>query len=148
MEISEIPGNTYSRGFEKDTSLDEFGKVKIDSLKENIVEIDDQIAERKEISEEFMKKGDKMKLNIKNFLMESTPMGEDDSDFARERAELRKKQIEIDEMLLNERVNCWKDVVLLNKDLREKEKELFERENRIDAINQILGEDLEKESKK
>lgn len=139
MEISEIPGNTYSEGFADNSSITDFGKVKIDSLKETIVEIDDQIAERKEISKEFRREGSKMKMNIKNFLLENAPVGEDDTDFARERAELRKKQIEIDEMLLNEKVNCWKDVVLLNKDLREQQKELFERESRIDTINEILG---------
>ena len=43
-------------------------------------------------------------------------------------------------MQLNEMVNCWRDVVLLQKDLRDKQKELFERESRMTAINDILGD--------
>ncbi len=140
MEISEIPGNTYQGGFSNEDSLNTLGKVKIDSLKENINEIEDQLSERQDISSEFEKEGEKMKRDINNFLSENSPKGEDDSEFARERAELRRKKIEISEMQLNEKVNCWKDVVLLKKDLREKQKELFERENRMETINQILGD--------
>ena len=79
-----------------------------------------------------------MKMNINNFLHQSAPQGDDDSEFARERAELRKKSIEINEMQLQEKVNCWRDIVTLKKDLRESQKELFERESRLETINSIL----------
>ena len=141
MEISEIPGNTYQARSSDDDSINSLGKVKIDALRENIVEIEEQLNERTVISSEFEREGGMMKMNIKNFLLENSPKGEDDSEFTRERAELRRKQIEIGEMQLNEKVNCWKDVVLLKKDLREKQKELFERENRMDTINNILDGD-------
>jgi seryl-tRNA synthetase len=141
MEISEIPGNTYQGGNISTESIENLGMVKVDALKESIAEIESQLAERRKISHEFEREGNKMKLNIKNFLLENAPVGDDDSDFARERAELRRKQIDLSEMQLNEMVNCWRDVVLLQKDLRDKQKELFERENRMSAINDILEGD-------
>lgn len=141
MEISEIPGNTYQGETSNDDSLNSLGKIKIEALKENIDEIEEQLSERTQISSEFKREGEKMKMSIKNFLLENSPKGEDDSEFTRERAELRRKQIEISEMQLNEKVNCWKDVVLLKNDLREKQKELFERENRMETLNNILEGD-------
>lgn len=140
MEISEIPGNTYEGINSNMESIENLGKIKVDALKESITEIETQLSERRKISLEFEREGNKMKMNIKNFLLENAPRGEDDSDFARERAELRRKQIDLSEMQLNEMVNCWKDVVLLQKDLRDKQKELFERESRMSAINDILGD--------
>lgn len=140
MEISEIPGNTYQGSNISTESIENLGKVKVNALKESISEIGHQLEERRKISREFEREGNKMKMNINNFLLENTPAGEDDSDFARERAELRRKQIDISEMQLNEMVNCWRDVVLLQKDLRDKQKELFERESRMNAINDILGD--------
>jgi len=140
MEISEIPGNTYEGINSNMESIENLGKIKVDDLKESITEIETQLSERRKISLEFEREGNKMKMNIKNFLLENAPRGEDDSDFARERAELRRKQIDLSEMQLNEMVNCWKDVVLLQKDLRDKQKELFERESRMSAINDILGD--------
>jgi hypothetical protein len=139
MEIPEIPGNTY-HGTTAHNPFEGMGHIKVDSLKEAIKEIEMQIEERKVISASFDREGEKMKRDISNFLLENSPKGIDDTEFARERAELRKKGIEINEMQLKERVDCWRDVVTLKRDLREKQKELFERENRLDTINKILGE--------
>ncbi|MGK0232312.1 MAG: seryl-tRNA synthetase [Patescibacteria group bacterium] len=136
METSEIPRNNYPQS--SSDELENFGKDKINSLKENIKEIEEQLEQRKEIGTQFTKEGEKMKMSINNFLLENAPKGEDDSEFARERAELRRKSIEISEMQLHEKVECWRDVVLLKKDLREKQKELFERESRLDSINSIM----------
>jgi len=140
MGISEIPENTYQGKDISTDSIKNLGKVKVDALRESIAEIESQLADRKKISREFESEGNKMKMNIKNFLLENVPVG-DDSDFARERAELRRKQIDLSEMQLNEMVNCWRDVISLQKDLRDKQKELFERESRMSAINDILGEE-------
>ncbi len=86
----------------------------------------------------FIKEAEGMKTNINNFLMESSPKGEDDSEFVRERSELRKKQIDISEVQLNEKVGCWRDIALLKRELRDRTKELSEKESRSDAIRKIL----------
>ena len=116
------------------------GKAKIDSLKETVEEIEHLIKERTGLSNGFIKEAEKMKSNINNFLMENAPKGEDDSEFARERSELRKKQIDISEVQLNEKVGCWRDIALLKKELREQEKELNQKESRTEMLKGILEE--------
>lgn len=116
------------------------GKAKIDSLKDIVVEIENMIEERKSLSRKFIKEGENMKANIHNFLLENAPKGENDSEFTRERAELRKKQIEISELQLNEKIGCWRDMSLLKKELRENTKELNEKESRAEMLGKILKE--------
>lgn len=125
------------------TSDDDFssvGNARVASLKDIVREIENLINERQNLSGEFIKEGEKMKRDINNFLLESAPKGEDDSEFARERAELRKKQIEISEIQLNEKVGCWRDIALLKKELRDRTGELTEKESRSEEIKRILGE--------
>lgn len=138
METREIPVNTYETPRLSADTFDELGNVKVASLRENIKEIEMQIDERMAISQEFEHEGEKMKMEIKNFLLSNAPMGEDDSEFSRERAELRRKKIEINESQLNEKINCWRDIVQLKRDLREKQKELFEREHRMETMQKLL----------
>ncbi|HDL02302.1 MAG TPA: hypothetical protein ENH20_00535 [Candidatus Pacearchaeota archaeon] len=120
--------------------IDSMGKPKLDSLKEQILEVEEMIKERNTLSKNFVKEGEDMKSNIKTFLIENAPEGEGDSEFARERSELRKKQIEISELQLNEKVNCWRDIALLKKEMRESAKELNEKESRAKILGDILTE--------
>ncbi|MBU3923856.1 MAG: hypothetical protein KJ592_02990 [Nanoarchaeota archaeon] len=121
-------------------SLDTVGKVKLDSLKERIFEIEEMIKERESLSRKFVKEGESMKTNIHNFLLENAPKGEDDSEFSRERSELRKKQIEISEIQLKEKIQCWNDIALLKKEMRESAKELNEKKSRAEMLGKILTE--------
>jgi len=120
------------------SKVDSLGDIKVDSLKELVEEIENLIKERENLSESFIKEAEKMKTNINNFLLENAPRGEDDSEFVRERAELRKKQIDISEHQLNEKVGCWRDIALLKKELRDKEKELSEKTSRAEMLKGIL----------
>jgi len=118
--------------------FDLVGKAKLESLKDQIKEIETMVNERNILSRRFIKEGEKMKTNINNFLLENAPKGEDDSEFTRERAELRKKQIDISELQLNEKVGCWRDIALLKKEMRESMKELNEKESRAEMLGRIL----------
>jgi len=120
--------------------IDSVGKAKVNSLKDLVVEINEMIKQREILSKRFIKEGENMKANIHNFLLENSPKGEDDSEFTRERAELRKKQIDISELQLNEKINCWRDIALLKKELREDTKELSEKESRAEMLGKILEE--------
>jgi transcriptional regulator with AAA-type ATPase domain len=120
--------------------IDSVGKAKLDSLENNIKELENMIKERNTLSQNFIKEAEEMKSNIKKFLIENAPEGEGDSEFARERSELRKKQIEISELQLNEKVNCWRDIALLKKEFRENIKELNEKKSRSDMLGRILSE--------
>ena len=143
----EIPkkylGDEARNTLEKTGNSEDFesmGKAKVDSLKESVEEIETLIQERQNLSENFVKEGEAMKTKIHNFLLENAPKGEDDSEFARERAELRKKQIEISELQLNEHVGCWRDIALLKKELRDRVRELNEKTSRTAILGSILGE--------
>ena len=133
MENPETSWNTSS-------GIDSVGKAKLDSLENNIKELESMIKERNTLSQNFIKEGEGMKSNIKTFLIENAPEGEGDSEFARERSELRKKQIDISELQLNEKVNCWRDIALLKKEFRENIKELNEKKSRADMLGKILNE--------
>ncbi|MBS3087406.1 hypothetical protein J4226_02315 [Candidatus Pacearchaeota archaeon] len=122
------------------SDIDAVGKAKLDSLENNIKELESMIKERNILSQHFIKEGENMKANIKTFLIENAPEGEGDSEFARERSELRKKQIDISELQLNEKVNCWRDIALLKKEFRENVKELNEKKSRSDMLGRILNE--------
>ena len=128
------PENTWntSEGF------DSVGKAKVDSLKDQVNEVETMVKEREILSRKFIKEGEKMKTHINNFLLENTPKGEDDSEFSRERAELRKKQMDISELQLNEKIGCWRDIALLKKEMRESMKELNEKESRAEMLGKIL----------
>ena len=134
--------NTYSKREnpqgETPSNLESVGRVKLDSLKETVIEIEKLIKERKNLSGNFVNEGEKMKRDIKNFLLENEPKGEDDSEFVREKSDLRKKQIEISELQLNEKVNCWRDIALLKKELRDRTKELNEKTSRAEIFDGIL----------
>ena len=131
-----IPINTWNTSKE----FDSVGKAKIDSLKDIISEIENMIKERESLSTKFDKEGENMKGEIHNFILENAPKGENDSEFTRERAELRKKQIEISELQLNEKIGCWRDISLLKKELRENSKELNEKESRTKMLGKIMKE--------
>ncbi|MEA3248508.1 MAG: hypothetical protein U9Q73_02265 [Nanoarchaeota archaeon] len=137
-------GNTWNTSLKQgnipENNLESVGKAKLDSLKETVLEIEKLIEERSGLSGSFIQEGEKMKRDIKNFLLENVPKGEDDSEFARERADLRKKQIEISELQLNEKVGCWRDIALLKKELRDRTKELNEKISRAEIFEGILDE--------
>ena len=133
-----LSGNTWNTS---EDSLESVGMAKVDSLKETVEEIEEMINERKRLSNRFVQEAEAMKSKINNFLMESAPRGEDDSEFVRERSELRKKQIDISETQLKEQVECWKDIALLKKEFRDRQKELNEKESRAEMLGRILEED-------
>jgi sigma54-dependent transcription regulator len=120
--------------------IESVGNAKVESLENNIKELESMVKERNTLSKNFIKEGENMKSNIKAFLIENAPEGEGDSEFARERSELRKKQMDISELQLNEKVNCWRDIALLKKEFRENIKELNEKKSRADMLEKILKE--------
>ncbi len=123
-------------------SIGSIGQDKVNSLKRTISEIQKLIQERNILSQNFLREGDEIKLEISNFLLdiENSPAVLGDKDPIIEKNSLRNKKVEISEHQLNEKINCWKDIALLKKELRENEKELAEKEARFIELNNILME--------
>lgn len=146
MDLSEISFERMKKpvisGFSSMNSLENFGQEKITSLKNSIEEIKNLVEERKKLSDAFIKEGDAIKLEIDNQLLDNEHSSKNlmDKDFMIEKNALRNKKVEISELQLNEKINCWKDIALLKKELRQYEKELTEKETRINELNEILNE--------
>lgn len=113
--------------------LSELKGEKIGSLKEAIDDINDLIQKREALTKEIFKDIDKINMGINNFLM-SLPT---DQNIA-ERINLKQKQIEIEELKINEKVNSWRDVAALKKELRERVQEFKEKEASGDMIDKLL----------
>jgi hypothetical protein len=150
----EIPGEiTFNEtekpeiaNFSTGSSMIQIGKDRIDSLKNSINEIRKLIGERSELSQNFIKEGDEIKLEIDNLLLDNENSSKSllaDKDVMIEKNALRNKKVEISELQLNEKINCWKDIALLKKELRQYEKELSEKEARLKEINDLMSEDAE-----
>jgi hypothetical protein len=138
-------GNTKNkRNTSSENAIEDMGKEKIDSLKKIILDIKEQISGREKLSKQVFNEAEKIKTEINNFLMESDPSSIVDPvqfrEAMKEKNDLRQKKIELCETQLKEQVSCWQDVALLKKELREKEKDLSEKENRIKMFGEILKE--------
>lgn len=126
----EKPWNTSG-----DESFQEVGKEKIDALKKTVNEIKELIGEREELSRLIIQEAEKIKIDVNNFLAERKPI---DSDGLKESIMLKQKQVEVSELQLKEKVSCWQDVAKLKQELREREKDLADKEGRLAMFGKIL----------
>lgn len=117
------------------------GESKIQSLKKAISEIYEMIKSREKLSRRIHEEGESLKSEIERYLSENEKIQISSTDPLREKNDLRHKKIEISELQMNEKIGCWKDIALLKKELRLYEKELTEKEERIHALNKILGDE-------
>lgn len=122
-------------------SLENIGKEKLDSLKESIEEIEELILSRKKLSKRIFEEVEKEKRALDNFILEVDAKNSvSEVDDVREKISLRQKRVELSELQLNEKVSSWKDIALLKKELREKQRELNEKQGRLDLFGKILEE--------
>jgi hypothetical protein len=120
------------------------GKEKINSLKNAIKELNELIESRQTLSHEILKEAEKLKLEINNYLLENQNSYNphlDARNLSQEKNDLRHKKMEISELQLNERINCWKDISALKKEMRIYERELNEKQERTLALSKLMEED-------
>ncbi|MCX6711929.1 MAG: hypothetical protein NT139_02745 [Candidatus Woesearchaeota archaeon] len=121
-------------------SLDIFNTLhseKIDSIKDTLKEIELLIQQREQLTLDLFKDIDKVKTSIDNIVLQ---LGNQTN--LKEQMMLKQKQIEIEEFRLQEKVNAWRDIALLKKELRDRVKEVKDRESRVDILDKILEEDV------
>jgi hypothetical protein len=124
----------------KEDNLDIFNTLsseKIASIKDTLKEIELLIQQRDQLTLDLFKDIDKVKTSIDNIILQ---LGNQTN--LKEQMMLRQKQIEIEEFRLQEKVNAWRDIALLKKELRDRFKEVKDRESRVDILDKILEEDL------
>jgi glutamine synthetase type III len=113
---------------------------KLGTIQGVIDDINELIGQREDMSKLLLKDFDKMKLEVGTVLMQSQDHMKLNPELIKERLELRKKIVDLEEARINEKVNSWRDVAMLKKELRESVKEFKESENSIDILDQIIGE--------
>ncbi|MBI2047470.1 hypothetical protein HYT26_04905 [Candidatus Pacearchaeota archaeon] len=134
LESAEEPRNNLEMD-----SLQDIGKDKIEPLKEAIRELESLIESRTKLSKQVLTEAEAIKMDINNFIS-NTSSGRriEDPAFLRDQLALKQKQVDVSELQLKEKIDCWKDVTNLKKELRERKKELKERESRIEMLNRIM----------
>ena len=113
------------------------GKGNTDSIKEAVRELNQLIKERESLSNDFSLDAEKIKSEISNFIAE---IKTSNPEVIKEKVTLKQKQIEISELQLKEKVNCWQDIAKLKQELRERELGLNEKQGRMDVLDRILEE--------
>ena len=107
---------------------------KLDSITEVIEEIKLMIQEREQLKNEIFKDLDKIGMKISNFLSEKK---EDIS--IEEMIELQRKSIEVEENKAREKLNAWRDIANLKKELREHLTDLKEKKDSMDVFENMVG---------
>ena len=106
---------------------------KLGSIKEVIDDIQNLIEERKKLRDDIFNDLDRMSLKINNFLTEKQ-----DELKPEELVEIKRKIIEIDESKAQEKLNAWRDVSALKKELREYLRELKEKKDGYNMLESMV----------
>lgn len=119
-------------------------KEKLEPIRELINEIEFLISNRQDVHNEMNTHIDKMQMEIDNFLLglpkiksvgESTNLG---GELVKAMSEFRKKKLELEELRLQEKLNFWRDVALLKRELREYAREFKEKETKSDLLDSLM----------
>jgi hypothetical protein len=119
-------------------------KEKLEPIRELITEIEFLIQNRSDVHNEINSHIDKMQMEIDNFLLnlpkiksvgEPTNLG---GELVKAMAEFRKKKLELEELRLQEKLNFWRDVSALKRELREYAREFKEKETKSDLLDSLM----------
>ena len=106
---------------------------KLGSIKEIIDDIERLIEERKKLKQEIFQDLENLSIKINNFLTEK----QDDLK-PEEIVELKRKAVEVEETKAQEKLNAWRDISALKKELREYIREFKEKKDGITALEGMV----------
>lgn len=120
----------------KDVSevLETMQKDKVALTKEAVLDIQEQIQLREQLHEQILQEIEGIKMQLSNLILSTSDMEE------QEKARLRQKQIELDQFKVKEKIDKWKDLAILKKELRDRLKEFKETERRTQMMSDLLEE--------
>ncbi|MBN1275091.1 hypothetical protein JXA12_02265 [Candidatus Woesearchaeota archaeon] len=116
-----------------DDLLQDLQGAKIMNIKEVIEDIEILIAERQSLQQEVFGDIDKIMMQMNNFLAAAG----DKIDTVKQ-AELREKLLDIEAFKLNEKINAFRDIAALKKELRDRMHEYREQEHSAGMIEHLL----------
>jgi hypothetical protein len=118
--------------------LDEMNEKRVVALRDAITEIQEQIKFRQKLHEEMMKNLEELKSSINN-MIPSIP--HPTFEFQKFMVEMRKKLVEADEMKVKEKLDCFRDIAQLKKELREWLREFTEKEKSASFLGELLSKE-------
>ena len=121
---------------EKDVSkvLEAMQQDKVNLTKEAVMDIQEQIQLREELHSQILSEADKIKTSLSNLILSTSDMEE------QEKARIRQKQIELDQFKVKEKIDKWKDIAILKRELRDRLKEFKETESKTQMVSELLEE--------
>lgn len=112
---------------------------RVQLLEESINDIKQMITHRGDLHKEILKSFDSIDLFINNTMPKNDGSAGNLSESKQELIkELLKKKIELDEMRSTEKLNFWRDVALLKKELREHMKEFRDMQSKTSMLDNLL----------
>ena len=135
--LSEM-GTKSGQGDKKDAEslIGQMAESRINSIKENIQEIMEQIDMRQKLHKEIINDLEKLKSSINNMIPQTpTPSAE----FQKAIVEMKKKIVEAEEAKVQEKLNCFRDIAELKKELRELIREFRDKENSANLLGDLLS---------
>ncbi|MBR9676932.1 hypothetical protein GOV04_02230 [Candidatus Woesearchaeota archaeon] len=113
--------------------LKDIQEAKTITLKELIGEINTLVSERQHLSKTLLDEIEKISMAVNSVLVNARAVQP-----TPEHLKLEQKKIELEELKLQEKLNCWRDIALLKRELREASKEFRGAESRSQLIDSLL----------
>jgi hypothetical protein len=124
------------KGIEAEALLDDIAQSRTTSLKEAIDEIAEQMKYREKLHKEMIDDIEKLKSQINNMILQ-VPVS---SESVKVLVEFQKKLIEAEEMKTKEKLDCFRDIAQLKKELREWIREFRDKEKRASFLGELLSD--------
>lgn len=106
---------------------------KIGNIKQVINEINELIVERQALSNAMILEYDSLQSKINSIIARVNP------ENIKEEIILQDKSILVEEAKLKEKLDCWRDIALLKRELRERLRESREEQQKNDSYSELLG---------
>ncbi|MBW3002686.1 hypothetical protein KY338_06020 [Candidatus Woesearchaeota archaeon] len=134
FSIDQIKIPSLSRKKEVSELLNDLQQNKVSLTKESVSDIQEQILLREQLHIQILDELDKIKLQLSNVLLSSSDIEE------QEKARIRQKQVDIEQFKIREKIDKWKDIAILKKELRDRLKEFKETESKTQLMSELLEE--------
>ncbi len=135
-------GNTkkYTQKKEEDfgSLFKDLSGVKIEAIQKNIADIANLIQTRETLKKELFMDIEESKLEINSILSKVPIDATTQPAVTAEHLKLRQKLIDLEERKMQEKLNCWRDIALLKKELREIAREMEEKQSNLGILDNIL----------
>ena len=118
-----------------DDFINSLNTDKIDNIKQLIIEINEMIEERKILSRNLINSYEGLLSRINSII------GRLPQENFREEIILHDKAVNVEEAKIKEQLDCWRDIALLKKELREVLREFREQESMQNTYSSLLGGD-------